>query len=80
LEVETHSFLNVALDEGEWSTGLPGHFTRKEKPSTQFKHEAWWATKRAWTLQSCKNKTSCMCQELNHGTSLAGQVLKDAVI
>ena len=50
MEVEIHSFLNAALDEGEWSVGLPGQFTHKEKPSTQFKREAWWTTERAWTL------------------------------
>jgi len=54
MEVETHSFLNAALDVGEWSFGLPGHFIRKEKPSTQFKQEAWWATQRAWTFAGLK--------------------------
>jgi hypothetical protein len=50
MEVEIYSFLNAALDEGEWSVGFHGHFTRKEKSSTQFKREVWWGTERAWKL------------------------------
>jgi len=30
-EAEPHSFLNSALDEGEWSTSRPGRFTSRDE-------------------------------------------------
>jgi len=38
MEVELHTFLTSALDEGEWSASCPGCFTPRERaPGTQWK-------------------------------------------
>jgi hypothetical protein len=31
--VNFHSFLTLAVDEGEWSTSQPGHFTLRKRNS-----------------------------------------------
>jgi len=35
-EVEHHAFLTLALEESEWSTSCPSHFTPEEKPQYPF--------------------------------------------
>ena len=41
VEVQLNSFLNLALDSGEWSASRPGHFTPEETALGSYQIGGW---------------------------------------
>jgi hypothetical protein len=49
VEVQFHTFLTSALDEGEWSASCPGHFTLEKSPMYQLDR------------RMCRPQSQCEC-------------------
>ena len=68
VEVQLHSFLTSALDEGKWSTSRPGCFTPKERTTVLMEQVGWVGPRTSLNVLE-KNKISCSCRESNPGST-----------